>query len=155
MSEVFTVVSHTNDTYGLAVHHLEAENSTDAMVQAQSRLEYQERQVTEQTCFLGRQDELDPNESEFDYEAHSIKVNEEEKQLVSRIVSGELSDRLAVMTGFFDRIPVHLIASVYQTEEDFLITPLFVRLNDDLMHHLRSPDGDPVGAMVDATDADG
>lgn len=147
--EPFTVVTHTLDILGFDIRQVWAYNPTDAMVQAQTALEAEERAVDRQTCFLGHHAECDPNEGEFDWEAHKappLTENDEQVSLFDQIIQGHKAGQVALMTGFFEREPVNLMVNVYQTGDDeVLIQPLYIQITDTLLRRLRADDGTPVG----------
>lgn len=151
--EPFTVVSRVHEEAGLRTTHVEAYNPTDAMVQAQQALKAYGLTVTEQTCFVGHQRECDPNEVEFDFAYHALeKVDEQEGELFNNMITGNLSGQVAIMTCFYGREPTHVLVNVHQAENDeVLIQPLYVRLTESMLEHVRSDDGEPVVALEDGT----
>ncbi len=156
-SETFTVVTayHYRDTSFQQVWTGAAATRNEAAGQAEAtlrqRVDNSEHRVEliHQAVFLGEQEPLEPSATPFDFINSSPGVDDEEKELFRSVVSGERTDRLAIMSAFYGRHPVHCIVSVYQTEEDFLIQPLYLRIDDEILQQLRSPDGDLVGKIAD------
>lgn len=154
-TETFTVTTayslgNSHDVH-LEVWAGSAETRNEAVQRARDALEehFNGAVIHDQSVFLGWQEPLEPSATPFDFIGNSPGVDDDEKELFRSIVSGERTDRLAIMSAFFGRDPVHCIVSVYQTEEDFLIEPLYIRIDNNLMQKLRSPDGDLVGKIAD------
>lgn len=134
---------------GAAPTRNEAAGQAEAVLRHRVDSDTHKVQLIGQIVLLGEQTPLEPSATPYNFLGNSPGVDDEEKELFRSVISGERADRLAVMSAYLDRHPVHCIVSVYQTEEDFLIEPLYIRADETLRQRLRSPDGDLVGQMAD------